>query len=197
MAPLPYSESGAKIAFYVLLAIFALLEQRVRRRSWLNRHGSRADRGSLLVVICSAVAGIGGGFALAGGVQSAAIPDGRWPIFVVGLVLMCVGIAIRQWAITLLGQFFTIDIRVHPDQIVVERGPYRWVRHPSYTGIIITFAGIGLALGNWAALGLLLVVPTAGLLVRIRFEERALLEGLGEPYRRFAAGRSRLVPGVW
>ncbi len=197
MAPLPYSESGAKIPFYIVLGIFALLEQRIRARSWLNRQGSRTDHGSLLVVICSVVAGVGGGFVLAGAVHSAAIREGRWPIFVVGLVLMCVGITIRQWAIRLLGQFFTVDIRVHPHQTVVERGPYRWVRHPSYTGIIITLAGIGLALGNWAALGLLLLVPTAGLIVRIRYEERALLEGLGEPYRRFAAGRARLVPGIW
>ena len=107
------------------------------------------------------------------------------------------GIAIRQWAIALLGQFFTVDVRVHPDQVVVERGPYRWVRHPSYTGLILTFVGTGLALGNWAALGMLILVPTAGLIVRIRSEERALLEGLGEPYRRFAASRARLFPGLW
>jgi protein-S-isoprenylcysteine O-methyltransferase Ste14 len=63
--------------------------------------------------------------------------------------------------------------------------------------LIVTFVGLGLALGNWAALAVLAVVPTVGLLVRIRFEERALLEGLGEPYRRFAASRPRLFPGLW
>lgn len=86
---------------------------------------------------------------------------------------------------------------MHRDQAVIERGPYRWVRHPSYTGLLMTLAGIGLALGNWAALAMLIVVPTAGLVVRIRCEERALLEGIGEPYRRFAATRSRLIPGLW
>ena len=63
--------------------------------------------------------------------------------------------------------------------------------------MIMTFLGIGLALGNWAALAVLAVVPTAGLIVRIRIEERALLDGLGEPYRRFAASRPRLFPGLW
>jgi protein-S-isoprenylcysteine O-methyltransferase Ste14 len=96
-----------------------------------------------------------------------------------------------------LGAFFTTDVRVRADQTVVERGPYRWVRHPSYTGMIMTFVGIGLALGNWASLAVLVVVPTAGLVLRIRSEERALLEGLGEPYRRFAASRARLFPGLW
>lgn len=51
----------------------------------------------------------------------------------------------------------------------------------------MTFVGIGLALGNWAVLAVLTLAPTAGLVVRIHFEERALLDGLGEPYRRFAA----------
>jgi protein-S-isoprenylcysteine O-methyltransferase Ste14 len=195
--PLPYSQPGARIAFDVVLGIWVLLEWRVRLRSCSNRQGSRTDRGSLLVLVAFVYGGVGGAFALAGTVHGAAIADGRWLLFVVGLVLMSAGIAIRQWAVALLGRFFTIDVRVHPGQPVVDRGPYRWVRHPSYTGMIMTFLGIGLALGNWAALAVLAVVPTAGLIVRIRIEERALLDGLGEPYRRFAASRPRLFPGLW
>jgi protein-S-isoprenylcysteine O-methyltransferase Ste14 len=155
------------------------------------------ERGRLLVVFGSIYAGVAGGFLLAGKVPAAAIGEGRWPLFVLGMVLICAGIAIRQWAVALLGELFTVDVRVHPGQAVVERGPYRWVRHPSYTGLILTFVGIGLALGNWASLLVLAVVPTLGLVVRIRFEERALLHGLGEPYRRFAASRPHLFPGVW
>ena len=197
MAPLPYTDPGARIAFYVVFGIFLLLESRVRLRSQLNRQGSRSDRNSRVVLYFWVVAGLVGGFALAGDVHRAAIRDGRWPIFVVGLILMGAGIAVRQWAVALLGQFFTTDVRVHPGQTVVERGPYRWVRHPSYTGMLISFVGIGLALGNWAALGALVVLPTIGLVYRIRIEEHALLDGLGEPYRRFAASRSRLVPRLW
>jgi protein-S-isoprenylcysteine O-methyltransferase Ste14 len=65
------------------------------------------------------------------------------------LTLIAIGIAIRQWAVVVLGRYFTTDVRVHGGQTVVETGPYRWVRHPSYTGMLITFVGIGLALGNW------------------------------------------------
>ena len=107
------------------------------------------------------------------------------------------GIGIRQWAIAVLGRFFTVDVRVQPGQTVVDWGPYRWVRHPSYSGMIITFVGMGLALGNWVSLAVLVVVPTAGLIVRIRVEERTLLGSLGEPYRRFAAARPRLFPFLW
>ncbi len=77
------------------------------------------------------------------------------------------------------GLFFTVDVRVHPDQTVVVRGPYRFVRHPSYTGLIL-FVGVGLALTDWASPA----VPTAKMVVRIHSEERALLAALGDDYRR-------------
>jgi len=88
-------------------------------------------------------------------------------------------------------------VRVHPGQTVVERGPYRWVRHPSYSGLLIFFVGLGLALSDWLSVVVLAVLPAAGLLVRIRSEERALLGALGEEYRRYAATRRRLFPGIW
>lgn len=197
MAPLAYTHLGARIAFDVLLGTFALCELGVRVRSALNREGTRADRGSLAAVFVSVGTGLLGGFLFAAHVHRAAIPFARWPLFVIGLVLMTAGIAIRQWAVALLGRFFTTDVRVHTGQTVVESGPYRWVRHPAYTGLVMTLIGIGLALGNWATLAVLAVIPTLGLVVRIRIEERALLEGIGEPYRRFAASRARLIPRVW
>jgi protein-S-isoprenylcysteine O-methyltransferase Ste14 len=125
------------------------------------------------------------------------IGGARWPLFVSGLGLMATGIFVRQWAIFVLGRFFTVDVRVHPNQTVVDRGPYRWVRHPSYSGLILFFVGVGLALSNWASLVVLALVPTAGLLVRIYSEEHALLAGLGEEYRSYAATRRRLFPGIW
>lgn len=197
MAPLPYTESAARVAFEVVLGVWVLTEWSVSFRSHFNRRGARLNRSSLFGVAAFVFAGLGAGFALGRDVHAAAIAGARWPLFVFGLVLMSGGIALRQWAVNVLGAFFTTDVRVRADQTVVERGPYRWVRHPSYTGMIMTFVGIGLALGNWASLAVLVVVPTAGLVLRIRSEERALLEGLGEPYRRFAASRARLFPGLW
>jgi len=197
LTTLPFDQPGARIAFDVVVGAFVLSELRIRLRSERNREGSRVDRTSLLVVQATAIGGVGGASLLARRLPSAALAGARWPLFVSGLVLMCIGIAIRQWAVATLGRFFTIDVRVQSGQTVVESGPYRWARHPAYTGLILTFLGFGLALGNWASLAVAFLVPTAGLVYRIHVEERALLEGLGEPYRRFAEGRARVVPGVW
>ena len=193
MAPLAFTEPGARIALNATVGLWVLSELRIRIRSHSNRAGTRIDRGSILVVIATVFAGVAGAITVARG-DHGTIAGARWAVFVAGLVLMVAGIALRQWAVASLGRFFTLDVRVQPGQTVVEQGPYRWVRHPSYTGMIVTFVGLGLALGSWASLALLAVLPTAGLVYRIHFEERALLDSLGEAYRRFAAGRPRLFP---
>jgi protein-S-isoprenylcysteine O-methyltransferase len=192
----PYEQSGANIAFWTLFGLFAVGEYTMRFRSRFNRGGKRTERWSLLVVVAAAAAGMLGGLQLAHW-HAASIGAARWPLFVVGLTLMATGLFVRQWAIFVLGRFFTVDVRVHPNQTVVDRGPYRWVRHPSYSGLVLFFVGVGLALSNWASLVVLALVPTVGLLVRIHSEERALLAGLGEDYRRYAVRRRRLFPGIW
>lgn len=197
MKPLPYRDTGAEIAFYAALISFIVLEMRTRLRSGVNPGGSSADSGSIVVVGLSVVGGLVGAFALARSAHEAELRAGQWPVFVAGIALMVAGIGLRQWSVQTLGRFFTVDVRVHPGQTVVDTGPYRWLRHPSYTGLLMVVLGIGLALGNGAALALLIVVPTAGVVARIRVEERALSTALGEPYRRFAATRARLIPGVW
>ena len=197
MAPLVYDDLSAKTAFYVVLGLLAASEWSIRIRSGRNRGGTRLDRGSFFVVIATAVLGFAAAFSLAIGVPRAGVAAARWPIFIAGLVIVILGIALRQWAVFALGKFFTVQVRVRSDQTVVDTGPYRFVRHPSYTGIIISFFGVGVALGNWLSLLALVVVPTIGLVVRIRVEERVLLEALGEPYREFSASRARLIPKVW
>ena len=185
-----------RIAFYIAFGIWVVSEWRVSLRSAFNRRGSRLDRGSMQAVVLTAAAGLGAAFVFASH-DTAKIETGRWFFFVAGLILMLAGTALRQWAVFVLGRFFTTDVRVQSDQTVIEDGPYRWVRHPSYTGLIVTFIGTGLALGNWASVAVLAVVPTIGLVIRIRAEERALLAELGEPYRHFAESRARLFPNLW
>ncbi len=196
MVPLFTTDQLARILLRTTLIAFAVSEASIRVRSATHRDGSRVDRGSFFAV----VAGIGSGVLVAVwcavGVSSTTIPYG-WVPFVCGLVLMWLGIGLRQWAVWTLGRFFTVVVRVVDDQTVIDRGPYRWVRHPSYTGALLTLVGLGLALGNWLSVVALLVLPTIGLVVRIRVEERALLVALGEPYRAYAEHRRRLLPGVW
>jgi protein-S-isoprenylcysteine O-methyltransferase Ste14 len=107
------------------------------------------------------------------------------------------GAGIRAWAIGSLGRFFQYQIEIQPGHRVVTRGPYRFVRHPSYTGITLAIIGFAVGCGDVYCLLATVVLIAIGLAVRIRAEERQLTEALGAEYREFAAHRKRLIPGVW
>jgi protein-S-isoprenylcysteine O-methyltransferase len=113
------------------------------------------------------------------------------------LALLVAGLGIRWAAIATLGRFFTVDVAVLPEHALVERGPYRYVRHPSYTGLLLAFAALGLYCGNWLSVAALLVVTTPAVLRRIAAEEAALRHGLGAAYDAYCARTKRLVPGVY
>jgi protein-S-isoprenylcysteine O-methyltransferase Ste14 len=121
---------------------------------------------------------------------------GWWPV-AAGLAAVAAGLAIRIWAIRELGRFFTYAVVVHPGQTVVDTGPYRWVRHPSYTGLLLGMLGLGLALGTWLTVPIALLPPLAGFTWRLLTEEQVLARELGEPYRAYMRRTKRLIPGVW
>ncbi|MGH2521247.1 MAG: methyltransferase family protein [Anaerolineales bacterium] len=120
----------------------------------------------------------------------------RPQVFYLGLGLMLVGLAFRGYAIWQLGQFFAPEVAIQPGQRVVDRGLYRYLRHPSYTGTFITIVGYGLALTNWLSLLIMLALPGIVYAFRMKVEEAALLEAFGEEYRAYMRRTKRLIPFV-
>ena len=144
---------------------------------------------------------VGGGVivacALAALWTGAAIPWLRPQVTLAGVAVILLGAALRWWAILTLGRYFTFEVAVRSSQSVVESGPYRFVRHPSYTAILIMLLGVGMALANWASLIVLLAGGLLGLLYRVRVEERALVEALGQPYRDYMRHTRRFIPFIY
>lgn len=194
--PLVYRHGAAETAFTVALAAWVVFEFAGRVGQRLRSKGPPSfDRSAFVLipsmlasVIVAQVLGRHGGLPWPGGLL--------WPV-VAGIVLIVTGILLRAWSIATLGRFFQYMIRVQPGHRVVTGGPYRYVRHPSYTGLALVLAGIALASGDvWSLLAVAILVG-AGLAVRIRAEEGQLTQALGAEYEQFAAARKRLVPGVW
>lgn len=115
---------------------------------------------------------------------------------IIGVVVGLSGLALRTWAIVTLGRFFRYVVVIQEDHRVVDQGPYRVVRHPSYAGILLILLGIGLALGTWPAIVAIVVIPLPGLVARIVVEERALVNALGDRYREYAARTRRIIPRI-
>ncbi len=135
------------------------------------------------------------------GVQAAyRLPACRipWPeVSETGYVLFAVGLLLRWFSVIYLGRFFTTNVAIAADHRIVDSGPYRWIRHPSYTGGMLAILGWCLTVGNWASLATIFPPAFAVQLWRIQIEEKALLGGLGEPYRRYMERTKRLIPWIY
>ena len=193
MRPLVSTSLLAAILFWATLGVCAFAGRTSRRTPGERRR----DRGTAVLIIGSIVVAIGFGIAAAGSIEALEIPMAPWPLFLAGLLVEWAGICLTWWALRTLGRFYRPVVTIHEDHQVVTSGPYRYVRHPIYAGAMVVMVGVGLALGNWLSLVLCVVLPLAAYVVRIRVEEGALEEALGDSYREYEQGKARLVPWVW
>jgi len=116
---------------------------------------------------------------------------------VISACLILAGIAIRWWAILTLGRFFSVDIALQKEHRIIQEGPYRRIRHPAYSGLLIIFLGMGIAFHNWFSLILIVAPITALFLYRIKIEEAALGEELGTAYLEYRRSTKKLLPGIF
>jgi protein-S-isoprenylcysteine O-methyltransferase Ste14 len=174
--------------------VWVVLETLRSRRS--RAEATVADRGSFLVLLASYIVAIAGAVISAVALPWAALAP-AWAASAVGLLVLWTGIGLRWWAMSTLGRYFTFTVQSSADQPVISDGPYRFVRHPGYTGVVLAMVGLGLLLANWLSVVVLAVVVAAGVSYRISVEERALMATLGQPYENYRSTRRRLVPYVW
>ena len=165
------------------------------RRS-CSKTGTKQDRSTLGIIWLVIAVSITAGVFVAQNFRAAALPHGR-VLASASVVLFVAGLILRWWAIIMLGRFFTVDVTIEKDHELVERGPFRIVRHPSYTGVLLAFVGLGLSLRNWAALLVILLPIGAAFIRRMNVEEDALSRALGPRYTEYMRRTKRLVPFVY
>lgn len=107
---------------------------------------------------------------------------------------MLMGTGFRWYSARLLGKFFTFDVAILSGHTLIEAGPYRYIRHPSYTGALVALVGFGLALGNWAALVVAVLCLSVAYVFRIQVEEAVLIGALGDSYIQYQHRTWRLLP---
>ena len=135
-----------------------------------------------------------------GTVFSALLLDTHWPIAAkvcptAGTILFASGAFLRIWAVHELGDFYSHRVQILDAHKIVRTGPYRWLRHPAYTGMLMAHFGLVFLFFNWVSLVVLLGALVPSLVLRILVEERTLQRLLG--YNEFCRGRARVIPMVW
>jgi len=152
----------------------------------------RRDRGSLLLIYASIFISITVSFYFA---QNTVWILPEW-VFYLGIVMMLLGIFVREWAVVTLRKFFSYSVRVRVDHTVIQNGPYKVVRHPAYTGTMLTIIGLGLALRSGAGVLVLVVLFTLAFAYRIKVEEKLLIGELGDDYLQYMNRTKRLIPFI-
>ena len=164
-----------------------------------QRHRAEAtnsDSGSLGLLLVCAVIGLAL-LVLAPKIAPGATIRPAPVAFAVGTTIFLAGFAMRRWSETTLGRYFTFTVMTSADQPVITTGPYRFVRHPGYTGVVLVVIGSGMVAGNWLGLTAWTLLVLTPLLYRIHIEENALLSALGDSYRSYAVHHKRLIPLIW
>ncbi|HEY1583011.1 MAG TPA: isoprenylcysteine carboxylmethyltransferase family protein [Chthoniobacterales bacterium] len=121
----------------------------------------------------------------------------RRSAYLAGLTLFAIGLIVRWAAIIHLGRFFTVNVAIAEDHQLVTTGPYRHVRHPSYTGTFLIFLGYGLCMLNIYSLAAVFLPVVIAFLWRIHIEEEALRGAFGDKYEDYAARTRRVIPFLY
>ena len=187
------------VVSYLLIGSFLVL-QRVLRRGEQARslRPNQEDKGTTRLI------GLAFGFSILALILAPLLNrfevarlDLGFPVGWVGVALMLAGLALRWWANAVLGRFYTSTLRLAEDQQIVRAGPYRLVRHPGYGGVLLLWAGAGLASQNWAVAAIILSLMSVAYAYRIKSEESMLQTAFGDQYRGYMQSTWRLVPWVY
>ncbi len=178
-------------AYTIFIVSWFLAEAYNRYISRKNASGVRKDRGSFILINVLTFVSIVGAVILRTYNVWVFIGD----IQILGLALGFFGILFREYSIAVLGKSFTVIVEVDKKRELIKSGPYKYIRHPSYTGTLLTCIGFGLALGTWAGAILLAVLKLMAYSYRINVEEKALIETYGEEYLKYGRKTWKLLPG--
>ena len=193
MRPLPFAWPYALLYWGVSVWVFWPEFGIVRRA---RRAAGATDAKSLQVILFGLQIAMVAAFWVAW-LPALQITGHRVGAFFLGVALLVAGALLRRHCFRMLGTAFTGDVRASADQQVVTRGAYAFVRHPSYTAAIIMNTGMGIALGSWASILILVVASFVVYTYRMVVEERALLTEIGAPYEQFMRTRKRVIPYVY
>lgn len=197
MLPLVYTHVGYALVFGVTFLACSIAEilgpagRRERRRGAADR-----DRGSLRLLNTSALVGSILFFLFPLWVPVTTITWNQPLLFGIGFLVLFLGMSLRWYSMHALGRFFVGAVVIQAEHTLVQQGPYRYVRHPAYSGILIGAVGTSLMMENWGSLLILVVSLLVSLLYRMKVEEDALRQIIPE-YNEYIQRTYRLIPLIF
>ena len=119
------------------------------------------------------------------------------PRQLLAIFLFAGGLYFRYCAVTTLGRYFTTNVLIQSDHELMVDGLYQWIRHPAYSGLLLAFAAVGLAMGDLLSEAALTVPVFFALNNRMSIEEKMLANKFGKKYRDYCCTTWRLIPWLY
>lgn len=183
----------AIVAFSYLYVFFEILMARSQR---INRTVEKSnDKGSFWVLIITIAIGYSLSFKFGAGRLGRVSPWNTY--FVIGVLLVIIGLIVRINAIRTLKQHFTYNVIKIKDHQLIDTGWYKYIRHPGYLAQLIIFLGIATSMANWLAVLGMIVPVLAGFLYRIHVEEKFMQDQMGQKYLDYKRRTKRLLPWIY
>lgn len=180
------------IPWYVFAAYWAFGALRVKRTKAAEKS---ADRLATLAVMVVAFFLLFDDRVRTGPLDRRFVPTDLW-IAWAGVAITGVGVAIAVWARYCIGQYWSARVTLKEDHRIIRSGPYRWVRHPIYTGMLLGVVGRALTIGQWRGVVAVALILVAHWLKALR-EESMLTREFGEEYESYRQGTGFLFPRPW
>lgn len=170
-----------------------ILLNRLMRSGSSDKKGK--DKGSLILIWIMIALAISCGLIFANHIK---VPISKQLLIsYVGLFIIIVGMAIRFFSIWTLGKYFTVDVTIRDGHKLKKDGFYRIIRHPSYSGSLLSFIGFGISLNNWLSLTAVVLLIMISFLYRIKIEEKILIDQFGKEYLEYKKNTYRLIPWIY
>jgi len=184
------------LIFNIVWICWLLSEIFLNRLNRSNKSDSREmDKSSLLIIWVSIIVSISFGVLA---VYYLPVPISNTVIIgYLGLVLIIGGMVVRFIAIRTLGRFFTVNLALHNNHSLIKTGLYKYIRHPSYTGSLLSFLGLGFSLNNWSSVVIISIPVLFSFIYRINVEEKMLLQLFGEEYKQYKKYTKKLIPFLY
>ncbi len=181
--------------FYIVWTIWFLSEVIISRIKRSKKNKSELDKGTMNLLWVAIFFGISVAILILFNIN---IPFAKnLSVAMSGLGIILIGMFIRFIAIFSLGKSFTVDISTQENQVLKTRGLFRFVRHPSYLGGLISFVGLGLSFNNILSFFVLMIPIVSAFLYRIKIEEQVLIDKFGDEYIEYMKNTKKLIPFVF
>lgn len=178
--------------FLLLFFIFIISEIYITIKASRNSIGkNKGDKGSLYIIII--------------GVYLIIVINFFWsfsnislPSYfeIIGLLMIILGVFIRVYSVVILGKAFTLNVSIGNKQKIIKSGIYRFIRHPSYLGSIITILGISIFIRNLVNILITLFILILIYGYRIKIEEKALIKVFGDDYVQYKKETKYIFPKI-